>query len=791
MHRFREVRIASLAVVITSVAMARAEAVDAFLRRHGLHDTRLAWQVERLRSANPDTRTQAARELAQAPETLASSPAMSEAERLEVLRDIVAQLPTDEPAAARPRLEMARRQLAEGALQVESMRAGGSDAATARSAMEALSQAGELLKPLRSSDASRMDRVDPLGGIREGADLLDAWRRLLQAWVVLHADGVTADAAAARVELERAIVLLARLVDADERATDPASASRDLLRTELGADAALGLAVALRARGDAKAGDAWLQAVQREAPNTAAASRVPSWRLAHALDDGALPMIRAAIEGMPPRSLSPGLARSAARAAAGGSGPDATAVMAAAMDAMDAPARTSWLRQLASQAGALQPLAAALERSDERLPAWRERRGDAAEAARVASDLRRALAQAGDAAPDPMRADALRALGWALQAAGDGVGASEAFERAGSLRASLAPECLWMAAQSETRASESARRVSLLQRLREIDPAGPWEGRAATWLSRLNGLGNDPVAVAVLLEVPASDSFVAEARSEAARRILHQVRQESPAQQAQAAQRVLRVTDAFAGAPSVARWRLIAATTPGVEDRLVAEQALEVLQRVGQADPDDLPRLVATLRLRVMQGSMQAVQATLDAAPEATRGALALAAAYALADMQAPDRMRQAVSCAAMAASDPRVDAAFAAAARDRLARAVLAAADANTTLDAACCARALEPLDGASAPTIPERLAAAEALRLAGRGREAIDRLQTISGAQPQGSAGWMESRWRLFQALRDIDPTRADAMLRQHMQLLPDGGPMPWGERFRQAAARKEGAP
>ncbi|MBU6335354.1 MAG: hypothetical protein KGS47_13260 [Chloroflexi bacterium] len=768
--------------------------MDAFLRRHGLLETRLTWQVERLRSANPATRAQAARELAEAPALLAGTPALSEAERLEVLRDIVAQLPVDEPAAARPRLEMARRWLADGALHVEAMRAGGSDAAMARAAMEALSQAGALLQPLRSSDASRMDRADPLAGMREGADLLDAWRRVLQAWVVLHGGGATADAAAARVELERAIVLLSRLVDADERAPDPSSASRDLLRTELGAEAALGLAVALQAQGDAQACDAWLQAVQREAPSSAAAARVPSWRLAHALDDGALPAIRGAIERMPPRSLTSGLARSAARAAARGSGPDATAVMAAAMDAMDAPARASWLRQLAGQAGALQPLAAALERSDERMPAWRERRGDAADAGRVASELRQALAQAADAVPDPMRADALRAMGWSLQAAGDGAGATEAFERAGSLRTSLAPECLWMAAQSDTRAGETAvaRRVSLLRRLREIDPVGPWEGRAATWLSRMDGLGNDPVTVAVLLEVPASDSFMAEARAEAARRILRQASGESAAQQAQAAQRVLRVTDACAATPSVARWRLIAATTPGVEDRLVAEQALQVMQSGGEFDAGDLPRLVATLRLQVMQGSMQAVQATLEAAPPATRGALALAAAYALADMQAPDRLRQAVVCAVMAASDPSGDAAFAAAARDRLARAMLAAADANVSLDATRCATAFESLDRAPAPTLPGRLAAAEALRLAGRGDEAVDRLQSISGTQPQGSAGWMESRWRLFQALRDIDPTRAQAMLRQHMQLLPDGGPLPWGERFRQAAAvLPEGTP
>ena len=82
-----------------------------------------------------------------------------------------------------------------------------------------------------------------------------------------------------------------------------------------------------------------------------------------------------------------------------------------------------------------------------------------------------------------------------------------------------------------------------------------------------------------------------------------------------------------------------------------------------------------------------------------------------------------------------------------------------------------------------------AEALRMAGRAAEAADMLQAASGDLAQGSPGWMEARWRLLRTLQQLDPVRAQAMLRQHMDLLPDGGPMPWGERFRQAAAAGSG--
>lgn len=783
----RDACIVLLALVIAEAAMAREEGFDAFLERHGLQDTRLQWQIDRLRNGTPAARVQAAREIAADPAMLASTSALLATERQAVLRDIVAQLPAGDRAAARPRLEMARQQLAEGAVLVEAMRGTERDATAAKTAMEALSQAAELLRPLLTSDSSRMDRQDPLAGVHEGADLLDAWRRTLQAWVALHGGGAASDAAAAKLELERAIVLFARLVDADAQSPEPGNASADLLRTEMGADAAIGLAAALHAAGREAAAEAWLKAAARDASGTTAVERVALWRLAFAIDRNDLHAMREVLDHMPPRTLTPGLARSAARVASRDAGADATAVVTAAMDAMDAGARKAWLSQLASQSGPLRALASALQKADAELPSWQRREFAPSDAAAIASALRDGLAEAGDSAPAPMRGEALRAMGNALVASGDPQAASMSFERAAAARASLAPECLWLAAVHEPAKDVAAqrRRVDLLLRQRESDPLGPYAGRVATWLSQLDGFPGDAVATAVLLEVPDRDVLFAAARAEAARRILRDGSDDAAAQM-RSAERALRVTDACAASPVVARWRLLAATTPGAQDRLSAEQALQAL---AASDRNDAATLLAIVRLQVMQGDMSALQATLAQAPTALRARLALAAAFALSDMQAADRLQAAVACARLAADEAGEDAALAAAARDRLARSVLAAADAEVAIDAGMCASVIETLQRTPSTSLVEAFALAEALRMAGRGAEAAERMQVLGGTLAQGTEAWLEARWRLYQALRSFDAARAASMLQQHMSLLPEGGAQPWGARFRDAA--RAGAP
>jgi hypothetical protein len=152
-------------------------------------------------------------------------------------------------------------------------------------------------------------------------------------------------------------------------------------------------------------------------------------------------------------------------------------------------------------------------------------------------------------------------------ASDDAAAASVAFEQAAAVRPSLRPECLWLAAVHEPAKDAAAqrRRIDLLLRQRESDPLGPYAGRVATWLSQLDGFPSDAVATAVLLEVPDRDALFAAARAEAARRILR-AGAEDAAAQTRSAERALRVTDACAASPLVARWRLLAATTPGAQD---------------------------------------------------------------------------------------------------------------------------------------------------------------------------------------------------------------------------------
>ena len=135
MRRHRDACIALLGLTIACAATARDQGFDVFLQRHALEGTRLQWQIDRLRNGNPAARVQAAREIAADPAMLASTSALLATERQAVLRDIVAQLPAGDRAAARPRLEMARQQLAEGAVLVESMRGTERDAIAAKTAI--------------------------------------------------------------------------------------------------------------------------------------------------------------------------------------------------------------------------------------------------------------------------------------------------------------------------------------------------------------------------------------------------------------------------------------------------------------------------------------------------------------------------------------------------------------------------------------------------------------------------------------------------------------------------------
>jgi len=645
------------------------------------------------------------------------------------------------------------------------------------------------VQPLLTSDSSRIDLRDPLAGVHETADLLDAWRRTLQSWAVLHGARSPQSEQSAKIELERAILLFARLIDADTESPSVGNASADLMRTELGADAALGLACALHAVGRVDAAASWMQAIERLAPTSNAAKRLPLWRLAFAMDVADVKTMRSILENIPARTLSPGLAIASAQVASRSTSADANAVVAAALESMDANTREMWIGQLASRQGPLQSLASAIKQAHVELPAWQRRDGDVTKSKQIAAELRQAVDRSGGVAPTAMQADAQRSLGWALAMGGDDSAASAAFEKAASLQPALQPECLWLAAMLEPATEQlgKQRRIRLLLRQREVDSQGPYAGRVCAWLSRMDGFESDAVAIAVLLDVPLTDPFAADARAEAARRIFRVGMNDSQSITL-AAQRVLRATQPVAFSPIVARWRLIAATTPGSEDIVVAEQALQGLSTKQQ---DDVAVVTAFCRLCALQADMPRLRQTLAQAPESLRAKAALAVAFTLAGKQSPERVAMAVECAVIAADEKSENPAFYAAVYDRLLRAVLQAADADVMLTADLATRAARLLQASGLQSNEVLFAIAEALRMSGHADESVDHMQALSGTLSQGGESWLQARWRLLRALQSIDTARADAMLRQHMALFPEGGVEPWGARFRAAATMPQVSP
>ncbi len=769
MPRHRE----SLAALVTGailVASAQAEDLAAFLARHDLRSTRIEWLLSQLQQGGAVARD-AARALALDAGWLDTAGALPADDRGEVLADLVAAMPPTDRAAARPRMDLARRELARVAREIDALRGRPTDRERVKAALQGLALVQDILSPLLTDAPAR--GADPAGEWRSSARLLDGWRRLMEVWLSRRLE--TASPRRDTLELDRAKLIFARLVDADEHAPAPGNASEDLLGTESGADAALGLMVALAMEGKAEASAAWARVVSDRAAGMDTARRLVVWQLALAVDAGDVPAMRRAIEAMPARTLPAELALAAASVASESRSADAEAVVAASIDAMPAAGRAEWLRRLGEGSGRLRELAVALRMAGERLPGWQS--GGAEGAADSARALQQAL-QATASPPVSLHGDALRLLGWALWRSGQGEEASRAFEQAAFTGAWLRSECLWLAAVASPAEQGEAleRRVRLLQAQRESDPQGPWAGRVAIWLSRLDGFPNAATAVAALLEVPLSDPFAVDARCEAARRILRQAG-EDPDSQGEAARRALRAIEPVRAAPQAAPWVLIASLVPGVQDASAAAEAVGKLSKQDRADPAVAS---AVARWCAMQGDLPGVRAAVAAVEPDRRAETALRAAASLADLPgvAARTAEMELALQAMRGSDGRQKTA----ATDRLAQAVLANAEADAALDPSLArevAAALRPV-----PSQP--LALAEALRAAGEVDRAIAMLQQRSGAGAQGSPAWLRARWLLLRALEASDPQRARAMLAQHLALLPNGGLEPWGSRFRAAAAR-----
>jgi hypothetical protein len=193
------------------------------------------------------------------------------------------------------------------------------------------------------------------------------------------------------------------------------------------------------------------------------------------------------------------------------------------------------------------------------------------------------------------------------------------------------------------------------------------------------------------------------------------------------------------------------------------------------------------VQVHAFEGDAAAVRELLARIPQPESARAALAASFALASVAGSDAAIAALDLALLVIESVPDDEALQSVACDRAARAMLRAADEDVALPSGMAARAAQALVEARASSRAADFAAAEAVRASGRTDEAIERLQRIGAWLAQGSEPWTEARWRLHRALLAVDPVRARRMLEQHLALIPDGGPAPWGPRLVQAAEGK----
>lgn len=70
------------------------------------------------------------------------------------------------------------------------------------------------------------------------------------------------------------------------------------------------------------------------------------------------------------------------------------------------------------------------------------------------------------------------------------------------------------------------------------------------------------------------------------------------------------------------------------------------------------------------------------------------------------------------------------------------------------------------------------------GRQRESLNAWRRLVAGSERGSKSWLEARYHQIRLLAELDPARASRLMRQHLQLYPDGGDEPWGEKFQSLA-------
>jgi hypothetical protein len=72
----------------------------------------------------------------------------------------------------------------------------------------------------------------------------------------------------------------------------------------------------------------------------------------------------------------------------------------------------------------------------------------------------------------------------------------------------------------------------------------------------------------------------------------------------------------------------------------------------------------------------------------------------------------------------------------------------------------------------------------------QSLDAWRRLVAGSDRGSREWFEARYHQIRLLAANDPSRALLLMHQHRQFYPEYGPDPWGDRFRDLAARIDAA-
>ncbi len=775
--------------------------------------------------------------------------------RLEALRARVVEFAAAAPSLLRIRLDLAvarsdYRTALEG---VDRRRKGETDASIRERAMAGLARAVKSLDEIGAradlragsdrreasieSEAGRLAATSDAGeaeDIRSESRFLAAWCRYWTAWLSRgEAGDLEAERIRRRAEADAVAAAWADVLEVAPGNLAPGAVSRDRLSEDGYASSILGLAMTKALGEGTAAAQPWFDLLGEGAIPASIAAQLPDWRFQARVDAGDW-------EG--------------AAAMLGAGGPLDSDLVFGAVARLEAERPGSPAAQSLARSALMRSLTdgtfGAVARFAKRFPAFVEGDAFAARLARgiaayedgraaVVPDTTRSsmaaaardLASATATPPDDPRAAAAldETLGWARLGSGDRCGASEAFERASSLRTGDAAEdAMWLAIrcarQGDCRGPEASGPTALA--LARAYLARFAEGRhaadAALVLAAAPGAENDFELVGRLEKEAVRGDPGRGARETTAALLYRRFRAAAGADRHAAADRLLSVPALPAAdwpegtVDIVLRQQLEAALSPDVarfEDARVRLREIEKRYPPGQ-EPPDLRAEIALRRLAVALADIRPEDALRDlasvrSAPDPAMRVAAEAAFLAASEglltvpsarpgtrtrvLEAIVESRWFLLERARSSEDPdKVDSA----ALD-LAEALLRAAEASAAsgLADAASGAARENRQALSlVRTISARRPRdARALGLLADAASASGDLATAEAALvrlveglPERSDAWFERKADLCEVLARTNPDEARRILAQHVALIPDWGPGAAGARLRALAAR-----